>query len=118
MKMWATAARPWSMLVAASDGKPFSPFPDLQVEYRDAGHILGSATITLTVREGDRTVTLGFTGDVGRSDRPILRDPRAMADCDWLITESTYGGLVHEPASRTKERLAEVVGATARNNFV
>lgn len=93
--------------------EPFAPLPGLEVEYRDAGHILGSATMVLTLREGTRTVKLGFTGDVGRAERPILRDPRTMADCDYLITESTYGGETHEPPERAKERLAEVVGRTA-----
>jgi len=92
---------------------PFSPLPGLEVEYRDAGHILGSASMVLTIREGSRTVTLGFTGDVGRAGRPILRDPRPMADCDYLITESTYGGEVHEPPDLAKTRLAEIVGRTA-----
>jgi len=94
-------------------GVPFSPLPGLEVEYRDAGHILGSATIGLTVREGVRTVRIGFTGDVGRAERPILRDPQPMADCDVLITESTYGGETHEPPDRAKERLAQIVGRTA-----
>lgn len=93
---------------------PFEPVPGVTVEYRDAGHILGSATMGLTLKEGGRTVKLGFTGDVGRGGRPILRDPQPMADCDWLICESTYGGKTHEPADRAKERLAEVVGETAR----
>ncbi len=92
---------------------PFRPLPGLEVEYRDAGHILGSATMVLTVSEGGRTVKLGFTGDVGRPDRPILRDPVPMADCDYLICESTYGGKTHEPRDRAKDRLAEVVAATA-----
>ncbi len=94
-------------------GTPFQPLPGLEVEYRDAGHILGSATMVLTVREGTRTVKLGFTGDVGRANRPILRDPETMADCDYLITESTYGGEVHDPPDKAKDRLAEVVGRTA-----
>ena len=94
-------------------GSPFSPLPGLEVEYRDAGHILGSATMVLTITEGARTVRLGFTGDVGRPDRPILRDPQTMADCDYLITESTYGGEVHEPAEKAKERLAATVARTA-----
>lgn len=93
--------------------RPFGPFPGLEVEYRDAGHILGSATMTLTVDEDGRTRRLGFTGDLGRANRPILRDPQPMPDCDWLICESTYGGEVHDPPDRAKERLAEVVGATA-----
>jgi metallo-beta-lactamase family protein len=94
-------------------GTPFHPLPGLEVEYRDAGHILGSATMVLTVREGPRTVKLGFTGDVGRPNRPIIRDPETMADCDYLITESTYGGEVHDPPDKAKERLAEIVGRTA-----
>ncbi len=100
--------------VAVDYDRSFSPFPGLDVEYRDAGHILGSATMVLTLREDGRTVRLGFTGDVGRPGRPILRDPRPMADCDHLICESTYGGRVHEPADRAKDRLAQVVGETAR----
>ena len=91
----------------------FSPFEGLDVEYRDAGHILGSASMTLTVREGGREKRLGFTGDVGRAHRPILRDPEPMPDCDWLISESTYGGRVHEPSGQAKEHLARVVGETA-----
>jgi len=94
--------------------RPFSPFHGLEVEYRDAGHILGSATMVLTMRENGRTVKLGFTGDVGRGDRPILRDPQPMADCDYLLCESTYGGKEHPPSDRARERLAEVVGETAR----
>ena len=94
-------------------GVPFSPVPGLEVEYRDAGHILGSATMVLSVTEGGRTVKIGFTGDLGRPDRPILRDPVHMADCDYLITESTYGGKVHEPRDKAKEHLARVVGETA-----
>ena len=92
----------------------FSPLEGLEVEYRDAGHILGSATMTLGLREGGRTKTLGFTGDVGRAHRPILRDPEPMPDCDYLICESTYGGRVHEPAEQAKEHLARIVGETAR----
>jgi metallo-beta-lactamase family protein len=95
-------------------GQVFEPLPGQAVEYRDAGHILGSATMTLTIREGGRTVTLGFTGDVGRGGRPILRDPDPMPDCDYLICESTYGGRVHEPPDQAKGHLGRVVGATAR----
>ena len=93
--------------------RPFRPLPGLEVVYRDAGHILGSATMVLSIEEAGRTVTLGFTGDVGREGRPILRDPQPMADCDYLICESTYGGEVHDPPEQAKDRLAEIVGATA-----
>jgi len=99
--------------VGVDYGASFSPLAGIDVEYRDAGHILGSATMALTIREGGRKVKLGFTGDVGRPSRPILRDPEPMPDCDWLICESTYGGKVHDPAERAKERLAHVVAETA-----
>ena len=93
--------------------RPTRPFPDLEVEYRDAGHILGSATITLTIEEDGRTVRLGFTGDLGMSGRPILRDPQPIPDVDHLICESTYGTEVHDPPDSAKDRLAQVVGETA-----
>jgi metallo-beta-lactamase family protein len=94
-------------------GTPFSPVEGVEVVYRDAGHILGSASMVLTITEGGKTVRLGFTGDVGNPGRPILRDPAAMDDCDYLITESTYGGTEHPPPNQSKEALAEVVRRTS-----
>lgn len=107
------AERVMETFVGVEYGQPFSPLPGLEVEYRDAGHILGSATVALTVEERGRSVKIGFTGDVGRAGSAILRDPQPMSDCDYLICESTYGGKTHEPRDRAKERLAEIVGATA-----
>ena len=100
--------------VGVGYGQPFSPVPGCMVEYRDAGHILGSATMVLTVEEDGVEKRLGFTGDVGRNDRLIIRDPQPMPDCDWLISESTYGGKTHDPPDRAKARLEEVVRRTAQ----
>lgn len=94
-------------------GKSFRPVEGVEVVYRDAGHILGAATMVVAVVEGGREKRLGFTGDVGNPGRPILRDPEAMDPCDWLLSESTYGGHTHEPATETHERLAEVIRKTA-----
>ena len=99
--------------VGVSYGERFSPVTGLHVEYRDAGHILGSASMALTVTDDGRSVTLGFTGDVGRPGRPILRDPQPLPGCDYLICESTYGGRFHEPHEQAAQRLARVVGETA-----
>jgi len=64
---------------------------------RDAGHLLGSASVTLVVDEpGKPTVRIGFTGDIGRPFRPILRDPKPMPEVDYLICESTYGNRDHK----------------------
>ena len=91
-------------------GTPFRVPGGVEVVYRDAGHILGSATMTLDLPDGRR---LGFTGDLGNPGRPILRDPQPLPPVDWLICESTYGGETHEPTDLTKERLAAVVRETA-----
>ncbi|MBT8399806.1 MAG: MBL fold metallo-hydrolase [Rhodothermia bacterium] len=102
------------LFVGVGYRQPFTPIEDVSVEYRDAGHILGSASMVLTVREDGQTVRIGFTGDVGNPGRPILRDPQPMEDCDYLISESTYGGKTHEPPDRAKRDLAEVVERTSK----
>lgn len=70
---------------------PFEPMPGITATYHDAGHILGSAWIELTI-EGRKIV---FSGDLGRKDAPILRDPEALVGCDYLICEATYGDRLH-----------------------
>ncbi len=107
------AASVMEHFVGLAYGHPFRPLEGVEAVFRDAGHILGSATVHLTVTEGGTEKTLGFTGDVGNPGRPILRDPEAMDPCDWLIAESTYGGKTHEPVAEAKARLAEVVSRTA-----
>lgn len=68
----------------------------VEVLFRDQGHILGSASVTVKITKGGKTKTFGFTGDIGRPDRPILRDPVRMPPVDYLICESTYGDKEHE----------------------
>ena len=92
---------------------PFQVPGGVTVVYRDAGHILGSASMTLDVEEDGETKRLGFTGDLGNPGRPILRDPTPLPPVDWLISESTYGGRTHEPVDQAKQRLADIVTETA-----
>jgi metallo-beta-lactamase family protein len=73
--------------------------------YEDAGHILGSAAVSLTLKENSTTRTLAFTGDLGRPNLPILRDPVFIGDADYLISESTYGGRFHQPVEAMSEQL-------------
>jgi len=84
----------------------------VEVLFRDAGHILGSASVTLRIQEGDRTVHLGFSGDVGRPDRPILRDPQDMPQLDYLICESTYGNRDHTSAPEENDALLRIIRST------
>jgi metallo-beta-lactamase family protein len=87
---------------------PFGIGVDLELTFVDAGHLLGSAMIHL--RTDGRSLT--FTGDLGRPGLPILRDPAPVPPADLLISESTYGGLTHEPVEETAERLGQVVRQT------
>jgi metallo-beta-lactamase family protein len=92
--------------------QPVAVGPGLEATFVDAGHLLGSAMISLRIgADGGRRVT--FTGDLGRPGLPILRDPASVPPGDLLISESTYGGHFHEPVEETAERLGEVVRQTA-----
>ncbi len=86
--------------------------PGIHVQFQDAGHILGSASCHVRVKEGDRDRVIVYTGDVGRYSRPILRDPVPPHKADVLICESTYGDRLHEKAEDVKTRLMEVVQET------
>lgn len=90
----------------------FHIHPDVRVMYRDAGHILGSASVTLEIKENGKTTLFGFTGDIGRPNRPILGDPLPMPELDYLICESTYGDRDHETAPNEVERFVEIVNHT------
>jgi metallo-beta-lactamase family protein len=90
----------------------FRIHPDVRVLFRDAGHILGSASVTLEITEGDRVVRFGFTGDIGRPHRPILGDPLPMPEVDYLICESTYGDRDHEGAPGELDHLLRIVQKT------
>lgn len=77
--------------------------------FRDAGHILGSAMVELAVRENGRTLKVVYSGDLGRPNLPILRDPYAVQDVDCLILESTYGNRTHDTPADAEEQLRHVV---------
>ncbi|MEL6720416.1 MAG: MBL fold metallo-hydrolase [Bacteroidota bacterium] len=86
--------------------------PKVKVLYRDAGHILGSASLVLEIQENGQTVRLGFSGDVGRPNRPILRDPLKMEEVDYLICESTYGDKEHEMPPAESGHFLEIIKKT------
>jgi metallo-beta-lactamase family protein len=84
----------------------------VRLTFLDAGHVLGSAITVLDVEEGGRTTRVVFTGDLGRYDRPILRDPEVASGANVLITESTYGDRLHDGTDKMDDDLARVVRRT------
>jgi metallo-beta-lactamase family protein len=102
-----------SQMIAFPYEHPFAVVEGMQATFFEAGHILGSASIALDVREGDRTKRLLFSGDVGRKGLPIIRDPAPPGNADAVILESTYGDRDHESTANARTELARVVNETA-----
>lgn len=83
-------------------------------EFTDAGHILGSASVDIRISEGGEIHRLVFSGDIGRSGLPIIRDPAPpTGPVDTLIIESTYADRDHEPVRGAQARMAELVRRVA-----
>lgn len=80
--------------------------------YIDAGHLLGSASVELSLMEGKETRTVVFSGDIGNTDQPIIRDPQYFHKADYVIMESTYGDRLHEKADDLVKDLAQIIDAT------
>ncbi len=84
--------------------------------FREAGHILGSAVTVITIKDqddGGKEKILVFTGDLGRQNMPLIRDPYQVEKADYLMTECTYGNRLHTSILEAEEILAEVVTKTA-----
>ncbi|MCX6354809.1 MAG: MBL fold metallo-hydrolase [Candidatus Aureabacteria bacterium] len=85
----------------------------VELTFRDAGHILGSAIVALQIKEGRRKIRFGFTGDIGRETMSLLRARTPVTDLDLLVMESTYGDRLHGPIEDTENKLAEAVNRTS-----
>ena len=82
------------------------------MRFSDAGHILGSAIVALTLQYAGREQRITFTGDLGRRGLPFLRDPSPVPAADLLICESTYGGRVHDTLEGMAAKMSDVVRRT------
>lgn len=97
-------------------GKPFAPAPGMSVRYTRAGHILGAASVELTL-DGQPPRVLVFSGDVGRTTQPILRSPEPPPAADVLLLESTYGDREH-PLGADDELAAAVRAGAERGGAI
>lgn len=95
--------------------KAFTVTDGVIASFYDAGHILGSALTHLIIhdKETRKHIRIGYTGDLGRKNLPLLRDPQLMPETDIFITEATYGNRLHEAFTDMKGKLAEMVTKTA-----
>lgn len=84
----------------------------ITIKFRDAGHLLGSSSIIVTLTEDGVTKKLAFSGDIGNTDQPLIRDPQYIDEADYVITESTYGNRVHDRPTDYASALADVLQKT------
>jgi len=96
-------------------GQPVEVLPGVEVTFRDAGHILGSASVWLTLREGALERRVTFSGDIGQYDSPILRDPESGPAADLVLMESTYGARLHRDRAATLEEFGSILRDAKRD---
>ncbi len=87
---------------------------NVTVRFQDAGHILGSAIVELWIKEKGETIKLVFSGDLGRKNKPIIRDPAMIEEADYLIIESTYGDRIHPSLDNEAAKLIPIIIETQK----
>jgi metallo-beta-lactamase family protein len=93
--------------------------PDVEASFHEAGHVLGSSVIHVSAEQNGEVRSVLFSGDVGRIDRPIVRDPERLGDGDYVLVESTYGDRVHDIHEDIKTKIAQTInGAKAAGGNV
>jgi metallo-beta-lactamase family protein len=104
--------------VVKNTGEPFQVIKGIQAQFRIAGHILGSAHVLVQIdgaRDDRQGRSILFSGDLGKYDQPIIRDPVAPPACDYLLVESTYGNRLHD-TERPKQALERIIKNAAEHN--
>ncbi|HTT12325.1 MAG TPA: MBL fold metallo-hydrolase [Burkholderiaceae bacterium] len=96
----------------ATYGAPLQIAPGFRATFLDAGHILGSASVLLELEEGGAHRRVLFSGDLGNSGRPLLRDPTPAPSVDVVILETTYGDRLHRPLAPSVEELYSAIADT------
>jgi len=92
---------------------PFTISPQFTVKPTDAGHILGSSSLQITITENGKSSVVVFSGDVGRYNQPILNDPEPIAKADYILCESTYGDRDH-PKDSPYDAIAAIVNRVVK----
>jgi len=116
----AQALSSLAQLRPVSYGQQFSPVDSVRAVFRDAGHILGSSLIEISVSEAGRPRKLVFSGDLGMPGRPVLCDPARPIDADVLLVESTYGNRMHRSMAETEDEIVDAFERTraAHGNLI
>jgi metallo-beta-lactamase family protein len=101
-------------LEPVSYGEPVQVNDRVSVTFHDAGHILGSALVDLSVGENGQARRILFSGDLGQTDKPIVADPTFFTEADYIVMESTYGDRDHRQNNGIEKQLADAINTTVR----
>jgi metallo-beta-lactamase family protein len=104
------------LFIGVAFDRRFQINDQINVKFTNTGHMLGSAVVNLELLENGEKVHLAFTGDIGRPHNRIIHPPTAFPQCDYLITESTYGNRLHPADKESEEDLLKIVVETCVDN--
>ncbi|GHV82827.1 MBL fold hydrolase [Spirochaetia bacterium] len=105
-----------SQFVCVSYNRPFFIGDGIKLEFFDAGHILGSAFAYITVNKNGKETRILCSGDLGRKNKPIIRDPSIPPAPDYIVLESTYGDRLHGSTDEAMKKLEEIAAAAVEKN--
>ncbi|MEJ5301589.1 MAG: MBL fold metallo-hydrolase [Thermodesulforhabdaceae bacterium] len=105
----ADAEASFAYLQSVEQGQPIKFDDNFKVAFRTAGHILGASILEIWTKEKDQDLKVVFSGDIGRSDQLIVKDPELIFDADALFIESTYGNRDHKTLEESKNELREAI---------
>ncbi|GAB4181807.1 MAG: MBL fold metallo-hydrolase [Calditrichia bacterium] len=103
-----------NQFVTLSYHRPLYITPHVQINFYDAGHILGSSIAYLTLNKNGEDIRIAFTGDLGRPNKPIIKDPEPIPEVDYLVLESTYGNRLHDSIDDAMDLLADIINRTVK----
>lgn len=108
----ADAVKSLDQFIGCDYGKEYKLCEGVKIEFTDAGHLLGSASISLTVNEDGNEKTIVFSGDLGNRNRPLIRDPGQPKRADYVVIESTYGNRLHGERPDYLTQLTSIIQKT------
>lgn len=100
------------LFIGVAYNRKFRINEDISVKFTSTGHMLGSGVVSLEINENGKTTRIAYTGDIGRPESRILKLPQSFPQCDYLITESTYGNRLHPQMQDAEKELLRVIRET------
>ncbi len=97
------------LFIAISYDRKFNIDDKIQVSFSNTGHMLGGGVVNLKITENGKTTRIAYTGDIGRPTNRILQEPKSFQQCDYLITESTYGDRLHPQLHEAEGELLRIL---------